>query len=148
MLTPPVSLNDLMREWSQDKIVDGTEIEKEILKISYLHGKYLNIMSHHRVLFHKMEADYKMMKGLPEDYYQGHLTKEEMEERGWEPIQHVLTNPQVARKLDTDSELNKLLLRRVAHGEIVEYCQDVLKSLNSRTWDLGNVIKYRQLTKQ
>jgi hypothetical protein len=93
-----------------------------------------------------MEADYKMMKGLREDYYQGHLTKEEMEERGWEPIQHVLTNPQVARKLDTDSELNKLLLKRVAHGEIVEYCQDVLKSLNSRTWDLGNVIKYRQLT--
>lgn len=146
MLLPPVSLNDLMREWSLDKIVDGTELEKEILKISYLHGKYLNIMSHHRVLFHKMEADYKMMKGLREDYYQGHLTKEEMEERGWEPIQHVLTNPQVARKLDTDSELNKLLLKRVAHGEIVEYCQDVLKSLNSRTWDLGNVIKYRQLT--
>jgi hypothetical protein len=148
MLKAPVTLNDLMKEWSQDKIVDGTELEKEILKISYLHGKYLNIMSHHRVLFHKMEADYKMMKGLREDYYQGHLTKEEMEERGWEPIQHVLTNPQVARKLDTDSELNKLLLKRVAHGEIVEYCQDVLKSLNSRTWDLGNVIKYRQLTKQ
>jgi hypothetical protein len=146
MLKAPVTLNDLMKEWSQDKIVDGTELEKEILKISYLHGKYLNIMSHHRVLFHKMEADYKMMKGLREDYYQGHLTKEEMEERGWEPIQHVLTNPQVARKLDTDSELNKLLLKRVAHGEIVEYCQDVLKSLNSRTWDLGNVIKYRQLT--
>ena len=43
-------------------------------------------------------------------------------------------------------ELNKLLLKRIAHGEIVEYCEDVLKSLNSRTWDLGNVIKYRQLT--
>ena len=146
MLQPPVSLNDLMKEWSQDKIVDGTELEKEILKISHLHGKYLNIMSHHRILFHKMEADYKMLKGLREDYYQGHLTKEEMEERGWEPIQHVLSNPQVARKLDTDTELNKMLLKRVAHGEIVEYCQDVLKSLNSRTWDLGNVIKYRQLT--
>ena len=146
MLQPPVSLNDLMREWSKDKIVDGTELEKEILKISHLHGKYLNIMSHHRILFHKMEADYKMLKGLREDYYQGHLTKEEMEERGWEPIQHVLSNPQVARKLDTDTELNKMLLKRVAHGEIVEYCQDVLKSLNSRTWDLGNVIKYRQLT--
>ena len=146
MLKPPVTLDTLMKEWSQDKIVDGTELEKEILKISHLHGKYLNIMSHHRILFHKMEADYKMLKGLREDYYQGHLTKEEMEERGWEPIQHVLSNPQVARKLDTDTELNKMLLKRVAHGEIVEYCQDVLKSLNSRTWDLGNVIKYRQLT--
>ena len=146
MIKPPVTLDTLMKEWSEDKIVDGTEIEKEILKISFLHGKYLNIMSHHRVLCRKMETDYKLMKGLREDYYQGHLTKEEMEERGWEPIQHVLSNPQIARKLDTDGELNKLLLKRIAHGEIVEYCEDVLKSLNSRTWDLGNVIKYRQLT--
>ena len=146
MLKPPVTLDALMKEWSQDKIVDGTELEKEILKISYLHGKYLNIMSYHRVLFRKMETDYKVSKGLREDYYHGYLTKEEMDERGWDPIQHVLSNPQIARKLDTDSELNKLLLKRIAHGEIVEYCEDVLKSLNSRTWDLGNVIKYRQLT--
>ena len=147
-MKPPVTLDMLMKEWSQDKIVDNSELEKEILKISYLHGKYLNIMAHHRLLFHKMEADYKMMKGLREDYYQGHLTKEEMLERGWDPIQHVLSNPQVARKLETDGELNNLLLKRIAHGEIVDYCESVLKSLNSRTWDLGNVIKYRQLTKQ
>ena len=147
-MKPPVTLETLMKEWSQDKQVDGSDLEKEILKISYLHGKYLNIMSYHRVLFHKMETDYKLLKGLREDYYHGYLTKDDMDERGWEPIQHVMSNPQIARKLDTDVELNKMLLKRIAHGEIVEYCQDVLKSLNSRTWDLGNVIKYRQLTKQ
>ena len=32
MLKPPVTLDTLMKEWSQDKIVDGTELEKEILK--------------------------------------------------------------------------------------------------------------------
>ena len=79
MLKPPVTLDALMKEWSQDKIVDGTELEKEILKISYLHGKYLNIMSYHRVLFRKMETDYKVSKGLREDYYHGYLTKEEMD---------------------------------------------------------------------
>ena len=74
------------------------------------------------------------------------LTQEELVERGWEPMQHVLTNPQVARKLDTDQELNKLLLKRVAHEEIVSYCENVLKSLNNRTWDLGNYVKYLQMT--
>jgi hypothetical protein len=146
MLKPPVTLESLMREWSTDKIVDGTELEKEILKISYLHGKYLNIMSHHRVLLRKSETDYKLLKGLREEYYNGRLTKEELDERGWEQWQARISNPEIARKLDTDSELNKLLMKRIVHDEIVDYCSDVLKSLNSRTWDLGNVIKYRQLT--
>ena len=83
---------------------------------------------------------------LGEDYYQGHLTKEELDERGWEPMQHVLTNPQIARKLETDGELNKLLLKKIAHEEIVSYCESVLRSLNNRTWDLGNYTKYLQLT--
>lgn len=145
MLKPPVNIDDLMKEWSQDGSIDSTSMEKELLKISHLHGKYLNIMSFHRHLLRKMETDYKIMKGLREDYYQGHLSKEELDERGWEPCQHVLTNPQIARKLDTDAELNKLLLKRVAHEEIVSYCENVLKSLNNRSWDLGNFVKYQQL---
>lgn len=146
MLKPPVTIESLMKEWSEDTMIDSTSMEKELLKISHLHGKYLNVMSYHRHLVRKMEADYKMLKGLREDYYQGHLTQEEMQERGWEPIQHVLSNPQIARKLDSDAELNKMLLKKVAHEEIVTYCESVLKSLHNRTWDLGNYTKYIQLT--
>lgn len=145
-MKPPVKIEDLMREWSEDTVIDSTAMEKELLRISYLHGKYLNVMSYHRHLVRKLEADYKLLKGLREDYYQGHLTQEELEERGWEPCQHHLTNPQIARKLDTDAELNKLLLKKVAHEEIVSYCETVLKSISSRTWDLGNYVKYLQLT--
>lgn len=145
-MKPPVTIEILMASWAQDTIIDSTSMEKELLKISHLHGKYLNVMSYHRHLIRKMEADYKTMKGLREDYYLGHLTKEELDERGWEPMQHILSNPQIARKLDTDSELNKILLKKIAHEEIVCYCESVLKSLHNRTWDLGNYTKYIQLT--
>ena len=145
-MKPPVTIDILMSSWAEDSVIDSTSMEKELLKISHLHGKYLNIMSHHRHLVRKMEADYKLLKGLREDYYQGHLTKEDLEERGWEPMQHILSNPQIARKLDTDPELNKLLLRKITHEEIVSYCEGVLKSLHNRTWDLGNYVKYLQLT--
>lgn len=145
-MKPPVTIEILMSSWAEDSCIDASAMEKELLKISHLHGKYLNVMSYHRHLVRKMEADYKLLKGLREDYYHGHLTQEDLEERGWEPMQHVLSNPQIARKLETDSELNKLLLKKVAHEEIVSYCENVLKSLHSRTWDLGNYTKYLQLT--
>ncbi len=108
-MKPPVTIEILMSSWTEDSVIDSTSMEKELLKISHLHGKYLNVMSYHR----------------------------DLEERGWEPMQHVLSNPQIARKLETDAELNKLLLKKVAHEEIVSYCENVLKSLHSRTWDLG-----------
>jgi hypothetical protein len=145
-MKPPVTIEILMSSWSEDSIIDASSMEKELLKISHLHGKYLNVMSYHRHLARKMEADYKLLKGLREDYYHGHLTQEELEERGWEPMQHILSNPQIARKLDSDRELNKLLLKKIAHEEIVSYCESVLKSLHNRTWDLGNYAKYLQLT--
>ena len=71
---------------------------------------------------------------------------EDLDANGWEQWQARLSNPEINRKLDTDGELNKMLLKRITHGEIVDYCESILKSLNSRTWDLGNVIKYQQLT--
>lgn len=145
-MKPPVTIEILMSSWAADTVIDSTSMEKELLKISHLHGKYLNVMSHHRHLVRKMEADYKLLKGLREDYYHGHLTQEDLEERGWDPMQHILSNPQIARKLETDAELNKLLLKKVAHEEIVSYCENVLKSLHSRTWDLGNYVKYIQLS--
>lgn len=135
-----------MQEWSEDSNVDGTEIQLEALKISSLHGKYLNIMSFHRHFARKMEIDYKNMKGVREDYYKGHLTKEECDERQWEYNQHRYTIQEITRKLETDPILNNLLMKRIAHEEIVSYCESVLRSLNNRTWDIGNYIKAIQLS--
>lgn len=145
-MKPPVNIDILMKEWSEDSIIDSTSMEKELLKISFLHGKYLNILSYHRHIVRKLESDYKRMKSLREDYYAGHLTQEECDNHGWEYMQHVHSNPKIARLLDGDAELTKILLKKVAHEEIVAYCESVLKSLSGRTWDLGNYVKYLQLT--
>jgi hypothetical protein len=142
----PVNIDALMKEWSNDSSIDSTSMEKELLKISHLHGKYLNIMSHHRHIIRKLEADYKILKGLKEDYYAGRLSEEELNDHGWEPMQFVLSDPKISRKIDTDKELINMLLKKVAHEEIVAYCEMVLKSLHNRTWDLGNFVKYQQLT--
>lgn len=146
IMKAPVTIDVLMKEWSTDSTIDSTSMEKELLKISHLHGKYLNVMSYHRHVIRKLEADYKILKGLKEDYYAGRLSEEELKENNWEPMQFVLSDPKISRKIETDRELINILLKKVAHEEIVAYCENVLKSLNSRTWDLGNYVKYQQLT--
>lgn len=144
-MKPPVNIEILMKEWSMDCKIDSTAMEVEILKISHLHGKYLNVMSYHRHIIRKLEAEYKILKGLKEDYYAGRLSEEDLVERNWEPMQFVLSEPKIARKIESDKELINILLKKVSHEEIVSYCESVMKSLNSRTWDLGNYVKYQQL---
>jgi hypothetical protein len=136
-----------MSEWSKDTAVDATNVDLELLKISSLHSKYLNIMSYHRHLARKMEGDYKLTKGIRESYYQGHMTEEELNERGWEQNPHILTNPQISRKLETDKILTNILLKKIAHEEIVSYCESVLKSLHNRSWDLKSYIDYLKYVK-
>lgn len=144
-MKPPVNIEILMKEWSADCKIDSTAMEVELLKISHLHGKYLNVMSYHRHIIRKLEAEYKILKGLKEDYYAGRLSEEDLAERNWEPMQFVLSEPKIARKIESDKELINILLKKVSHEEIVSYCESVMKSLNSRTWDLGNYVKYQQL---
>lgn len=145
-MKPPVTIDTLMSEWSKDTNIDPSAMEVELLKISYLHGKYLNIMSYHRHVVRKLEAEYKEMKGLREDYYAGHLTQEEMDNRGWEYIQTVNSNPKIARLLESDPVLSKLLLKKVAHEEIVSYCESVMRNLNNRSWDLKTYVEYLKYT--
>ena len=73
MLTAPVTLENLMKEWSSDTAIDSTSMEKETLKISHLHSKYLNIRSHHNILLRRMETDYKLLKGLREEIGRAHV---------------------------------------------------------------------------
>ena len=145
-MKPPVNIDTLMAEWSKDTVIDSSSMEKELLKISHLHSKYLNIMSYHRHVIRKLENEYKEMKEIRREYYQGHSDLETLTKYGWDQWQHNPITMRTAQeeKLSTDPVLTQILLKKGAHEEIVSYCETVLKSLNSRTWDLGNYIKYIQ----
>ena len=142
MLKPPVSIETLMKEWSEDTKIDPTSMDVETLKISFLHSKYLNIMSYHRHMVRKIESDYKARKTIKEEFYDGHLTEEEIQANKLDP-HDLLSKGTRNRKIEIDKELANILLKKVAHEEIVSYCESVLKSLNNRSWDLGNFIKYK-----
>jgi len=146
-LRPPTNIESLMSEWVEDTQVDSTQVDLELLKISNLHGKYLNIMTHHRHIIRKLDVDYKQMKGLREDYLAGHLTQDELSKRGWEPCQYNHSNPKIARLLEVDPELGKIALKKIAHEEIVSFCEQVLKELHSRVFSLRSFVDYQRYIK-
>ena len=145
-MKPPIKLDDLMEEWSKDSKIDSTEPGLELIRISSLHSKYLNILSHHRMLVKKYTHDYNQMKLVKFQYLSGDLDMEELNERGWAPNGRMIVKQNIPMYLDADSDLNNLLIKKMVHDEIVDFCTSTLKELNSRVFALRSFIEWQKLS--
>jgi len=147
-MKPPVKIDELMEEWSKDCKINSTEPSQETAKIPILHSKYLSIMVHHKLIVRKLQNDYNALKSVKFQYFSGDLNNpEDIEKYGYEPLGRKILRPDIPMHIDSDKELNTLLLKKVIHEEIVDFCSSVLKEIGSRTYQIGNIIKWEIFTK-
>ena len=133
METPP--LDEIMRQWEKDSNVDSTEPGKEILRIPLLHNKYNKYLSLHTLSARKCAFEYDKVKKLKWEYYTGKLDEDELQKLGWEPFRFVLKSD-ISVYIDGDDDLNKLKRKKSYHEETAKYCENVMKELNARTYQL------------
>jgi hypothetical protein len=142
-MKPPVTIDNLSEEWLTDSSVDTTDPTRELSRIPNLHSKYLNILSHHNLIVKKLSYEYNTLKKVKIEYYMGDLNNpEDLKQYGWEPQMKKIMRQDMPSYLDSDDDLNKILIKKVIHQEIVDYCDRVLKELNNRTFQLSNIIKW------
>jgi hypothetical protein len=138
-------LENIMKLWEGDSIIDSTEPGKELLKIPQLHNKYLKILVGHRLAIKRLNFDYAKMRRLKEEYYNGSLSKEELDENGWEPfLLNIKTKQGVERYLESDEQLIKLLEKKIYHDESISVCESILQELKSRTFQLRDYIQWER----
>jgi hypothetical protein len=146
-MKPPVNIDALMEEWSNDSVIDETEPGRELIKISSLHAKYLRILSHHNMVCKKIISDYNKLRKLKWEYYSGDLNNpEDLEQYGLEPMTKKVLRSDISTYLDSDTELNNILLKKVVHEEIVSSCGAIIKELGARTWQLKSFIDWEKFT--
>lgn len=146
-MKPPVSIESLMDEWSKDCVMDELEPGKELIRIPNLHAKYLRILTHHNLVVKKVMSDYNRLKKIKWEYYSGDLNNpEDLEEYGFEPLYKKILRQDIPTYIDSDEQLNNLLVKKVLHQEIVDVCTSILKELNGRTWQLKSYIDWTKYT--
>lgn len=136
-------VKDVLEMWEKDSVIDRTEPGKELINIPKLHSKYLNILSHHRMLSKDAEFRYNKMKKLKWEYYTGKLDDVALKKYGWEPFPYVLKS-EVSTYLESDEDINKHLANKMVNDEVVDVCQSILKELNSRTFQLRDFIAWER----
>ena len=137
------NLEQVLKHWEKDTVIDQTEPGKELLKIPTLHNKYLSILTKHKIASKKAHFDYLRMRKVRLDYYSGRLSQDELAEYGWEPFQFVLKTD-INAYLEADANLIKLLEKKVYHEETVGVLESIMNELKQRTWQLREFISWER----
>jgi hypothetical protein len=137
------NLEQILKYWETDSVMDQTEPSKELLRIPILHSKYLNILTKHKIASKKAHFDYLRMRKIKWEYFTGKMSKEELDEYGWEPFQFALKSD-INTYLEADSDLIKLLEKKVYHEESISVIESIMSELKQRTWQLRDFISWEK----
>ena len=142
-----MKLSDLQDSWKDDCKIDEMNLGRESARTPTLHAKYLNYLSSTRLNLRKAESEYLNCRRKKYKYYRGEMTKQELEDEGWEQWQG---NKPLKNEMDefltVDHDLI-LLQDKVEYFKTVLYqLEQIIRSLNSRTWDIKNSIEWNKFT--
>ena len=137
------NLEQILKYWDTDSNMDQTEPSKELLKIPVLHSKYLNILTKHKIASKKAHFDYLRMRKIKWEYFTGKMSIEVLDEYGWEPFQFALKSD-INTYLEADSDLIKLLEKKVYHEEAISVIESIMSELKQRTWQLRDFISWEK----
>ncbi len=137
------TLVQILKHWERDVEIDQTEPGKELLRIPVLHNKYLSILTKHKIAAKKAHFDYLRVRKVKIEYYSGRMSQAELEEHGWQPFSFVLKSD-ISAYLEGDSDLIKMLEKKVYHEECVSVIESIMNELKQRTWQLRDFISWEK----
>lgn len=142
-----MKLTELQAEWEKDSKIDQTNLGNEAANTPKLHSKYITLLSNAKLNMRKAESDYNNLRRKKFRYYRGEMTKVELEDEGWMQWQGVKPlKSDMDEFLQCDEDLNRIQDKLEYHKTVLYFLEQVIRSLNSRTWDIKNSIEWTKFT--
>lgn len=140
------TLNELQSQWSEDCKIDELDLGGESTKTPVLHSKYVTLLSNSKLQLRKAISDLKRLESVKSDYYRGELSREELDSLGWEPWRkNAVLRSDMRDQLDSDPDVIKQQDKVYYLETTVDFLDRVLRSLNSRGWDIKNAVEWNKL---
>ena len=137
-----MKLEDIFKNWEQDSIIERTQLDNEVLKITMLHHKYFKIYTNEKMVYRKLEAEFKQLKLEKYEFYTQGPTKEQ-HERGWVlPPQGKILKAEVNQYIEADKQIIDISLKIGIQLEKIELLESIIKSLQNRGYNIKTALEY------
>lgn len=139
------TLDELKKEWGIDCQIDSSRLDDASIRTANLHQKYLDALTDYKLRLFKLEKDYLRLRAIRIRYFNGQLTREELQENGWEQYQYKTPlKSEMEKMIESDDSLLAILDKQSYFKFCLEYCEEIMKSLRERNWQIRNAIEWRK----
>jgi hypothetical protein len=144
-----LSLEKILEMWKKDASIDENHLDEASIESAKLHSKYLEILSAHRMLLRRREAKFNILLKQKFLWYNGKMTKHEMDELGWkyDALDGLkILKGDMDRFYDADEDIIKAKQEIDDIKITVETLEEIINNIKWRHQSIKNAIDWRRFT--
>ena len=142
-----MNLETILKEWEEDSKINASDLARTSVDTAKLHSKYLQLLSINKLQLKKAKLKQKTLLKDKWLYYNNKMSKEEIEEKGWEydPFNGLkVMKGDMNHYYDSDIDIQKSEETVTYYKTLVETLQEIVTNINWRHQTIGNIIKWKQ----
>jgi hypothetical protein len=143
-------LDDIHAMWNKDCIIDEMNLDTASMDTAKLHSKYLELLSNTKLQLRRLDNEFKILLKDKWLYYEGRLTKEEMDERKWDYDPFKGNSKPLKTNMDyyydADEHVQLLQSKIEYHKTVKEVLEEIINNLKWRHSSIKNAIDWRRFT--
>ena len=141
-----MTIDEIRKEIEKDTTIDSIQLDNESLKIPSLHGKYLSFLTDEKRVLRMLKNKYDEIVREKWEYYTGKSDPVILKQKGIEQFPHKILRQDLDIYLNSDTDVQKILLDVSNQTVKVELIEGFIKEINSRQWTIRNAIEWRKFT--
>jgi hypothetical protein len=144
-----IPLDAIYEMWKVDSPIDEMNLDAASIQGAKLHSKYIEIWSMYRLTLKKREAELQVLLKNKYLWYNGKMSKSEMDNLGWE--YDALDGLKIMKGemhyfYDSDKDIQQAVAKIEYTKNVVDVLKEIMESIKWRHQTIGNAIKWRQFT--
>lgn len=139
-----MTLDEIFDLWSEDSVINVSELGNAAIDIAKLHHKYYSILSKERLLLRKMEGQSKSLRLEKFEFFVDGPTEEQIE-MGWKlPPKGRILKTDAKEYVDADSDVISLNLKIAYQQEKIDLLTDIIKTISNRGFQVKSAIDWEK----
>lgn len=142
-------LETILEMWKKDSEIDEMNLDESSRKTAKLHSKYLEILSVNRLKLKKANLDFKVLLRDKFMHYNGKLSQEELDTKGWEydPLGGLtVLKGDMDKWYDADPVIQEHQAKIQYLEEMCDTLKEILENVKWRHQTIKNMIEWRKFT--
>ena len=141
-----MNIDEIVQSWREDSKIDDLNLDKENVRIPSLHSKYVGMMVDENKSLRTLYRDRAILRRLLRSYYLGKADTDDLEKLGRDQFLEKILKNELNDYMDTDDLMIRVNAKISSQEEKIDVLKEIIRSINSRGYQLKNAIDWHRLT--